>query len=77
MELGVVRQIVASRAIAAEYRESAARLRGSIRTLYWDAGRRLFADTPDRKQYSQHANVLAVLAGRMGTSGHAEKAARR
>jgi len=56
-------EALGSRAIAAEYRESAARLRGSIRTLYWDAGRQLFADTPDRKQYSQHANVLAVLAG--------------
>jgi len=52
-----------SKAIAAEHRAAAARLRTTIRSLYWDAGRRLFADTPDHTQYSQHANVLAVLAG--------------
>ena len=34
-----------------------------IRPLYWDEARRLFADTPARKQFSQHASVLAVLAG--------------
>ncbi len=63
-------EALGSRAIAAEHRESAARLRASIKELYWDPGRRLFADTPDRKQYSQHANVLAVLAG-LVTGGEA------
>jgi len=52
-----------SRALAAEHRTSAARIRDTVRALYWDAGRRLFSDTPSRKQYSQHSNVLAVLAG--------------
>jgi hypothetical protein len=52
-----------SKAMAAEYAAAAAQLRGTIRPLYWDEGRRLFADTPARKQFSQHANVLAVLAG--------------
>ena len=52
-----------SRALAAENRASAARLRESVRGLYWDPGRQLFADTPARRQFSQHANVLAVLAG--------------
>jgi alpha-L-rhamnosidase len=52
-----------SKAMAAEYAASAAQLRKSIRPLYWDEGRRLFADTPARTQFSQHANVLAVLAG--------------
>jgi len=56
-----------SRALAAEYRAAAGQLRRTIRSLYWDAGRRLFADTPAHKQYSQHSNVLAALAG--GTSG--------
>jgi hypothetical protein len=32
------------------------------RTLYWDAGRQLFADTPSRQKFSQHTNTLAVLA---------------
>jgi len=52
-----------SKALAAEYEAEAARLRRAIRPLYWDEGRRLFADTSARKQFSQHANVLAVLAG--------------
>jgi alpha-L-rhamnosidase len=54
---------VGSTALEAEYRAAANRLRQRIRSLYWDAGKRLFADTPAHKQYSQHANVLAVLAG--------------
>jgi hypothetical protein len=52
-----------SKAMAAEYAAAAGQLRHTIRSLYWDAGRRLFADTPARKQFSQHASVLAVLAG--------------
>jgi hypothetical protein len=37
-------------------------LRAAIRTLYWDAGRELFADTPSKKMFSQHTNTMAVLA---------------
>lgn len=36
-------------------------LRETARQLYWDGGRQLFADTPAKKQFSQHANTLAVL----------------
>ncbi len=56
-------EALGSRAVAAEYREAAGRLRQAIRPLYWDAAKRLFADTPEHEQYSQHSNVLAVLAG--------------
>jgi len=59
-----------SKAMAAEYAAAAATLRAAIRPLYWDEGRRLFADTPARKQFSQHANVLAVLSG-VSTGGEA------
>ncbi|HEV7499376.1 MAG TPA: alpha-L-rhamnosidase C-terminal domain-containing protein, partial [Vicinamibacteria bacterium] len=52
-----------SPARAAELREKGASLRATIRQKYWDGGRGLFADTPARTQFSQHANVLAVLAG--------------
>jgi alpha-L-rhamnosidase len=52
-----------NKALAEEDRQAAARLRDSARQLYWDAGRRLFADTPDKREYSQQANALAVLAG--------------
>ena len=56
-------QAFGSTTVAADYRASAGLLRQTIRSLYWDAGRRFFADTPAHKQFSQHANVLAVLAG--------------
>jgi alpha-L-rhamnosidase len=49
--------------LAEEDRQAATRLRDSARQLYWDAGRRLFADTPDKREFSQQANALAVLAG--------------
>jgi hypothetical protein len=52
-----------SKATAAEYNAAAARLRQAVRPLYWDEVRRLFADTPAQQQFSQHTNVLAVLAG--------------
>jgi hypothetical protein len=52
-----------NKALAEEDRQAAAHLRDSARHLYWDAGRKLFADTPDKREYSQQANALAVLAG--------------
>jgi alpha-L-rhamnosidase len=54
---------VGAPARAAEYREAARRLRAAIQSRFWDAGRGLYADTPGRDAFSQHANVLAVLAG--------------
>jgi hypothetical protein len=48
---------------AAEYRQAAARLRAEAPRLYWDAGRQLYADTPAKTTFSQHTNILAVLAG--------------
>jgi hypothetical protein len=44
-------------------RASAVMLRETVRQLYWDSSRRLFADTPAKQEFSQHANALAVLAG--------------
>jgi hypothetical protein len=35
----------------------------AVRAQCWDDGRRLFADTPAKKSFSQHANTFAVLAG--------------
>jgi len=52
-----------SRTLAAEFRQSASRLRDEVKKLYWDEGRQLFADTPAKKNFSQHANVLAILGG--------------
>jgi alpha-L-rhamnosidase len=48
--------------LAQVYGERERVLRATIRTLYWDAGRELFADTPSKLQFSQHTNTMAVLA---------------
>jgi hypothetical protein len=52
-----------SKSLAAEYREEAARLRSEMPRRYWDAHRQLYADTPAKISFSQHTNVLAILAG--------------
>ncbi len=52
-----------SKARGAEYRRRAAVSRAAARRLYWDPARKLFADTPRRRQFSQQTNALAVLAG--------------
>jgi len=49
--------------LADRYASEASRVRAAVRRLCWDPDRRLIADTPERKQFSQHANALAVLAG--------------
>jgi hypothetical protein len=50
-----------SPAMAAEDRASEAKLRTAIQSLYWDAGRRMYADTPAKDSFSQHGQSLAVL----------------
>lgn len=51
-----------SRGIADEYRTAATRLRSTIQTLYWDRGSRMYADTSEKRSFSQHAQALTVLA---------------
>ncbi|GAA4101440.1 alpha-L-rhamnosidase C-terminal domain-containing protein [Mucilaginibacter panaciglaebae] len=48
---------------AALYSAKAAQLKHTIQAKYWDAGKGLYADNEDKKQFSQHANSLAILAG--------------
>jgi hypothetical protein len=50
-------------AYAASYRTRAAQLKETIRRKYWDSGRGLFADRPEKDLFSQHANSLAILTG--------------
>jgi 3',5'-cyclic AMP phosphodiesterase CpdA len=64
-----------SKALAEEYRASATRLRAAIQSRYWDAGRRMYADTPAKESFSQHAQSLAVLAGMV--EGDGERGAAR
>ncbi len=46
---------------AAHYRELSHKLKLATKALCWDESRGLFADTPEKKTFSQHVNVMAVL----------------
>ena len=48
-------------ALANEYKKKAAQLQQTIQRNYWDANKKLYADTRDKDKYSQHANTLAIL----------------
>lgn len=48
---------------ATYYKQKADQLRATIRRKYWDEGKKLFADTKEKKGFSQHVNSLAILAG--------------
>ena len=50
-------------ALADHYRALARGLREATLRRCWDDARQLIADTPEHRAFSQHANVLAVLAG--------------
>lgn len=39
------------------------RLKESVQKQCWDAGVQMYADTPDKKSFSMHANILAILCG--------------
>lgn len=45
------------------YQAIEAMMRETIKRKYWDAERRLFADTPSGNKFSQHSNSMAILAG--------------
>ncbi|PHN06826.1 alpha-L-rhamnosidase-related protein [Flavilitoribacter nigricans] len=45
------------------YTTLAGQLTHTIKDKYWDASRNLYADTPEKEVFSQHANALAILAG--------------
>ncbi|MDD3798161.1 MAG: family 78 glycoside hydrolase catalytic domain [Novosphingobium sp.] len=46
---------------AAENRTQMGRVAAGLQSQCWDAARGLYADTPDKATFSQHANALAVL----------------
>ncbi len=45
------------------YNQKAEQLKVTIQRKYWDPVKKLYADTKDKKSYSQHANSLAILTG--------------
>ena len=49
--------------MANKYDQAAAKLKEGIQNAYWDAGKGLYAQTIEKKLFSQHANSLAILTG--------------
>ena len=47
--------------IAGRHRDRAAHVRSGIESKCWNADRKLLADNPDQKVFSQQANILGVL----------------
>ena len=47
---------------AGRYRAVADRVVEAVKRAAWHEGRRFFGDTPSKRTFSQHANLLAVLA---------------
>lgn len=47
---------------ADQYRLEYNKLQKRLQAECWDTRRQLFADTPDKKTFSQHANIMAILS---------------
>ena len=44
------------------YQDWLTTLKASVKASCWDEGRQLFADTPAKETFSQHANIMAILS---------------
>jgi hypothetical protein len=58
---GELETAVGLRGLSEAYQAREKQLRETAQRLYWDAGRSLYADTPAKRQFSQHTNTMAVL----------------
>jgi hypothetical protein len=47
--------------MAKKYKDRAARICTDVYRLCWDETKGMFADTPEKKEFSQHVNILAIL----------------
>lgn len=65
-----------NKGMAEEYRQRATQLAATVQRKYWNADKQLYADTSDKRYFSQHANALAILDG-MVTGKEAQKLAQR
>jgi hypothetical protein len=50
-------------AYSIEYLKTIEKLKKTIRSKYWDANKKLFADREEKDVFSQHTNSLAILTG--------------
>jgi len=49
--------------LAQKYSIRSQQLKAGVKRQCWDANRQLYADTPDKKHFSMHSNIMAVLCG--------------
>jgi len=49
--------------LAQKYSSMSQQLKESVKKQTWDTSRKLYADTPDKKHFSMHSNIMAVLCG--------------
>jgi hypothetical protein len=61
LESADLESAMGSKQIAEHYRSLAAKIIEAVRSSCWDSSKKLIADTPARRAFSQHANILAVL----------------
>jgi hypothetical protein len=50
---------------ALHYSALSHQLKSSVKKQCWDGNAQMYADTPDKKHFSMHSNILAVLCGMM------------
>lgn len=62
-QAALLNEAVGRRDTAAEYRQRAESIREAVRGACFDEERGLFADGPGVRQFSQHAQIWAVLSG--------------
>ncbi|ESQ89246.1 hypothetical protein ABAC460_13190 [Asticcacaulis sp. AC460] len=60
-DMAAVETAVGDAQISAQNLEKAKKLSAAIQNQCWDEGRGLYADSPTRTVFSQHANAMAVL----------------
>ena len=61
--LGDMEQRLGNDYMTKKYAEKEAQLADAIKRAYWEEGKGLFANTIEKKNFSQHANSLAILCG--------------
>jgi len=62
-ELMEMEQSFGIKELVGHYRQLSQNIRQGFHAKYWDSGRQMFADTHDHRNFSQHANARAILAG--------------
>jgi alpha-L-rhamnosidase len=60
---GEIEHYLGMKEFTSYYKTLADLLSNTIKNKYWDDSKKLFADTPEKNQFSQHANSLAILTG--------------